>query len=104
MSIHRYITSFFLKFLVFFPCVLGRLFLFVWSFKSFYWLSVLFIGLGETKIERLLAFSSVGHVGFLCIGTLEQRHREREGEKERQQQQYNYYWYILHIRSLSVMM
>ena len=25
-------------------------------------------GLGETKIKRLLAFSSVGHVGFLCIG------------------------------------
>jgi len=25
-------------------------------------------GLGETKIKRLLAFSSVGHVGFLCLG------------------------------------
>lgn len=25
-------------------------------------------GLGETKIKRILAFSSVGHVGFLCLG------------------------------------
>nr|QWE51007.1 Nad2 [Phaeophyceae sp.] len=34
-------------------------------------LSVLFgslCGLGETKVKRLLAFSGVGHMGFLCLG------------------------------------
>ena len=51
-----------------------------WSFFSMFWedffcfcgVFSLFIGclcgLGETKIKRLLAFSSVGHVGFLCLG------------------------------------
>nr|YP_011007952.1 NADH dehydrogenase subunit 2 [Chorda asiatica]QWK44424.1 NADH dehydrogenase subunit 2 [Chorda asiatica]WBP69783.1 NADH dehydrogenase subunit 2 [Chorda asiatica] len=51
-----------------------------WSFFPIFWedffcicgLFSLFVGcicgLGETKIKRLLAFSSVGHVGFLCLG------------------------------------
>ena len=51
-----------------------------WSFFSIFWedffcfcgVLSLFIGcicgLGEIKIKRLLAFSSVGHVGFLCLG------------------------------------
>lgn len=51
-----------------------------WSFFPVFWedffcfcgVLSLFIGclcgLGETKIKRLLAFSSVGHVGFLCLG------------------------------------
>ncbi len=51
-----------------------------WSFFPTFWedffclcgLLSLFIGcicgLGETKLKRLLAFSSVGHVGFLCLG------------------------------------
>ena len=51
-----------------------------WSLFPFFWenffcccgLFSLFVGcifgLGETKIKRLLAFSSVGHTGFLCLG------------------------------------
>ena len=55
----------FLSFCFFFPlfwedffCLCGLLSLFIGCL----------CGLGKTKIKRLLAFSSVGHVGFLCIG------------------------------------
>nr|QWK44998.1 NADH dehydrogenase subunit 2 [Analipus japonicus] len=54
-------TSFWSFFPIFwedFFCVCGLLSLFIGCF----------CGLGETKIKRLLAFSSVGHVGFLCLG------------------------------------
>nr|YP_009364847.1 NADH dehydrogenase subunit 2 [Fucus distichus]ARI50035.1 NADH dehydrogenase subunit 2 [Fucus distichus] len=63
-----------------FIVILRLSFLSFWSFFPVFWedffclcgLLSLFIGclcgLGETKIKRLLAFSSVGHVGFLCIG------------------------------------
>ena len=63
-----------------FVVVLRMAFTSLWSFFPVFWedffclcgLLSLFIsclcGLGETKIKRLLAFSSVGHVGFLCLG------------------------------------
>nr|YP_011008022.1 NADH dehydrogenase subunit 2 [Cutleria multifida]WBP69888.1 NADH dehydrogenase subunit 2 [Cutleria multifida] len=63
-----------------FVVVLRLAFTSFWSFFPMFWenyfcicgLLSLFIGclcgLGETKIKRLLAFSSVGHVGFLCLG------------------------------------
>ena len=62
-----------------FIVILRLSFLTFWSFFPVFWedffclcgILSLFIGclcgLGETKIKRLLAFSSVGHVGFLCI-------------------------------------
>ena len=64
----------------FFVVVLRLSFTSFWSLFPVFWedffcvcgLLSLFIGcvcgLGETKIKRLLAFSSVGHVGFLCLG------------------------------------
>ena len=64
----------------FFVVVLRLSFTSFWSLFPFFWedffcvcgLISLFIGcicgLGEIKIKRLLAFSSVGHVGFLCLG------------------------------------
>jgi NADH-quinone oxidoreductase subunit N len=64
----------------FFVVILRIAFISFWSFFSTFWedffcicgLLSLFIGcicgLGETKIKRILAFSSVGHVGFLCLG------------------------------------
>nr|YP_010118795.1 NADH dehydrogenase subunit 2 [Laminaria solidungula]QQY85013.1 NADH dehydrogenase subunit 2 [Laminaria solidungula] len=64
----------------FFVVILRLSFTSFWSFFPSLWenffcicgLFSLFIGcvcgLGETKIKRLLAFSSVGHVGFLCLG------------------------------------
>nr|ALG63453.1 NADH dehydrogenase subunit 2 [Saccharina sp. ye-C] len=64
----------------FFVVILRLSFTSFWSFFPSLWenffcicgLLSLFIGcvcgLGETKIKRLLAFSSVGHVGFLCLG------------------------------------
>nr|YP_011016996.1 NADH dehydrogenase subunit 2 [Lessonia nigrescens]WQB61674.1 NADH dehydrogenase subunit 2 [Lessonia nigrescens] len=64
----------------FFVIILRLSFISFWSFFPSFWenffcicgLFSLFIGcicgLGETKIKRLLAFSSVGHVGFLCLG------------------------------------
>uniref|UniRef100_UPI0030DEDA9F NADH dehydrogenase subunit 2 n=1 Tax=Ecklonia maxima TaxID=428677 RepID=UPI0030DEDA9F len=64
----------------FFVIILRLSFISFWSFFPSLWenffcscgLLSLFIGcicgLGETKIKRLLAFSSVGHVGFLCLG------------------------------------
>ncbi len=64
----------------FFVVVLRVSYTSFWSFFPMFWedffcfcgVSSLFIGclcgLGETKIKRLLAFSSVGHVGFLCLG------------------------------------
>ena len=64
----------------FFVVVLRLSFTSFWSLFPTFWedffcvcgLISLFIGcicgLGETKIKRLLAFSSVGHVGFLCLG------------------------------------
>ena len=57
----------FLRFWSFFPVFWEDFFCLCGLLKFFYWLSVLFIGLGETKIKRLLAISSVGDVGFLCI-------------------------------------
>ena len=39
-------------------CLCGVLSLFVGCFG----------GLGETKIKRLLGFSSIGHIGFICFG------------------------------------
>ena len=57
--------SFFFNFCFFPPCVLGRLILFLWYFKSFYGC---LCSLGKTKIKRLVALSGVGQVGFLCIG------------------------------------
>nr|YP_009549889.1 NADH dehydrogenase subunit 2 [Cladosiphon okamuranus]AYW52603.1 NADH dehydrogenase subunit 2 [Cladosiphon okamuranus] len=64
----------------FFVVVLRLAFTSFWSLFPMFWedffclcgLLSLFIGcicgLGETKIKRLLAFSSIGHVGFLCLG------------------------------------
>nr|QWK44217.1 NADH dehydrogenase subunit 2 [Akkesiphycus lubricus] len=64
----------------FFVVILRLVFTSFWSFFPTLWedffcicgiLSLLIgclCGLGETKIKRLLAFSSVGHVGFLCLG------------------------------------
>lgn len=64
----------------FFVVVLRLSFTSFWSLFPAFWedffcvcgLFSLFIGcicgLGETKIKRLLAFSSIGHVGFLCLG------------------------------------
>ena len=64
----------------FFVVVLRLSFTSFWSIFPYFWeeffcfcglfsLSIGCIcGLGETKIKRLLAFSSVGHVGFLCLG------------------------------------
>ena len=66
--------------LAIFVVILRLAFTSFWSFFPTIWedffclcgLLSLFIGclcgLGETKIKRLLAFSSVGHVGFLCLG------------------------------------
>jgi len=63
-----------------FVVVLRFSFIGFWSFFPTLWESFfclcgllsLFIGcicgLGETKLKRLLAFSGVGHVGFLCLG------------------------------------
>nr|NP_150404.1 NADH dehydrogenase subunit 2 [Pylaiella littoralis]CAC50845.1 NADH dehydrogenase subunit 2 [Pylaiella littoralis] len=65
-----------------FVVVLRLSYMSFWSFFPSFWESFfcfcglfsLFIGclcsLGETKIKRLLAFSSVGHVGFLCLGVV----------------------------------
>nr|ANS57847.1 NADH dehydrogenase subunit 2 [Pleurocladia lacustris] len=64
----------------FFVVILRLAFTSFWSFFPLFWenffcvcgLLSLFIGcicgLGETKLKRLLAFSSIGHVGFLCLG------------------------------------
>nr|YP_011008441.1 NADH dehydrogenase subunit 2 [Undaria peterseniana]WBP70412.1 NADH dehydrogenase subunit 2 [Undaria peterseniana] len=64
----------------FFVVILRLSFMSFWSFFPSLWenffcmcgLFSLFVGcicgLGEIKIKRLLAFSSVGHVGFLCLG------------------------------------
>lgn len=66
--------------IAFFVVVLRLSFISFWSLFPVFWedffcicgLLSVFIGcvcgLGEIKIKRLLAFSSVGHVGFLCLG------------------------------------
>nr|YP_011008371.1 NADH dehydrogenase subunit 2 [Sporochnus bolleanus]WBP70342.1 NADH dehydrogenase subunit 2 [Sporochnus bolleanus] len=63
-----------------FVVILRIAFISFWSFFPYFWESFfclcglfsVFIGclggLGERKIKRLLAFSSIGHVGFLCLG------------------------------------
>lgn len=61
--------------------VLSRLvFVSSWSFFLILWKTLFVLcgllsffigclgGLGETKIKRILAFSGIGHVGFMCVG------------------------------------
>nr|YP_011008336.1 NADH dehydrogenase subunit 2 [Scytothamnus australis]WBP70307.1 NADH dehydrogenase subunit 2 [Scytothamnus australis] len=78
-TIVSYIFAVVPKFSIF-VVLLRLVFVSFWSFFPLLWEDLfcacgalsLFLGcicgLGETKLKRLLAFSSVGHVGFLCLG------------------------------------